>query len=83
MTHLGVKEVRERCVYCESVRILRGTRDTIEDSEGNTLCNGHWEIERTGFKCSCHVWKPMPLVTRQLGVKNNKSTVKYGYGDLT
>ena len=79
--HEDFVETRERCVWCESVRILRGTRDTIQDDEGNVLCNGHWEIERTGFKCKGHKWKP--LVTRQVCVKNKKNVIKYGYGDLT
>jgi hypothetical protein len=53
----GVKEHREKCHWCESIRVLRGTRRTFTDSEGNERADGHWEIERTGFKCTGHNWR--------------------------
>jgi len=53
----GVKEYREKCKWCESIRVLRGTRRTFMDDDGNYVADGHWELERTGFKCTGHEWR--------------------------
>jgi hypothetical protein len=81
----GYTEYREKCLWCESVRCLRGEyvkrHLSSTAAEGNILVNGYWELERTGFKCSGHQWKS--LVTGQTSVKNKNKVNKYAEGELT